>query len=136
MPEPGGRRDDGGTGLGVPEVGGLDDLVAVDRVLERLAGQGVQELAVVSLTRVGVDDEVRPGEARARVDVDARHLQRVRARRGHARRGGDRVDGPGLQRLDERVGIGEELDTEPVDVGLRAVPVRVAAEERDLVVLV
>src|SRR4029077_9208204 len=101
MPEPGGRRDDRGAGLGVPEVGGLDDLSAVDRVLERLADERVQEFAVVGLARVGVDDEVRPGEARARVDVDARHLQRVRARRGYAGRGGDRVDGPGLQRLDE-----------------------------------
>src|SRR5262249_14298589 len=108
------------------------DLLAVDRVVERLLDLQVEQLAMRLLLRVRVDDEVGLVEARDIRYLEAGVLQRLHRGRGH---GFDRVEVVRLQRGDHRVVVRELLQPELVDLRLGA-PVRVVLlEDRDVVLL-
>ena len=74
-PVSGRRRDDRVGGLAVAEEDDVDDLLAVDGVVEGFLHLEVQQLPVRLLLRVGVDDEVGLVEAGDVGDVEAGALE-------------------------------------------------------------
>src|SRR5205823_6104285 len=78
------RRDDRAGQLGRAEVDDADDLLPVDRVIERLLDLEVEEFAVLLLLRVRVDDEVGLVEPLDVLDDESRAAQRLHRRRRNA----------------------------------------------------
>ena len=130
-PLAGGGRDDRGTRLPVPEQRGRHHGLPVDRVVERLPQQRVEQLFVAGLLlRVGVDDEVVEGIPGTGPDEEMGGLER--GHRGRRDRHLHPVQLAALERGHLGVGGLEELQPEPVDVRLLAVEGGVLLEQRDL----